>query len=88
MRTASSPQQRLLRTKQAAEYLCMSEWKLRKLIQDGVLPYLHEAEGAPFYLDVHDLDEYIDRNKQQDTLENLGLRQTTFAAFPSIKTQR
>jgi excisionase family DNA binding protein len=44
MRLSPPPQHRLLRTKQAAEYLCMSEWKLRRLIQDGVLPYLHDGE--------------------------------------------
>jgi hypothetical protein len=52
MRLVPPPQHRLLRTRQAAEYLCMSEWKLRRLIQDGLLPYLHGGEGAPFLLDI------------------------------------
>ncbi len=67
MRLSSPPERRLLRTKHAAEYLCMSEWKLRQLIQNGRLPYLHEREGAPFQLDIRDLDEYIERNKHHGT---------------------
>jgi len=81
MRLSPPPQHRLLRTRQAAEYLCISEWKLRKLIQGGSLPYLHGGEGAPFLLDIRDLDEYIERNKHQDTPEELGLRPLAFPSF-------
>ena len=66
---------------QAAEYLCMSEWKLRRLIQDGVLPYLHDGEGAPFLLDIRDLDEYVERNKRNGT-DNLSLGPMPLAASP------
>jgi excisionase family DNA binding protein len=55
---------RLLRTKEAAEYLCVSPWKLRRLIQDGRLPVVQDGDGSPFLLDVRDLDSYIDRNKK------------------------
>jgi len=55
---------RLVRTKEAAEYLSMSPWKLRRLIQDGRLPVVQDGEGAPFLLDLRDLDSYIDRNKR------------------------
>jgi excisionase family DNA binding protein len=79
MRLSPPPQHRLLRTKQAAEYLCMSEWKLRRLIQDGVLPDLHDGEGAPFLLDIRDLDEYVERNKHHGT-DNLGLGPTPVPA--------
>jgi hypothetical protein len=54
MATAPTRPRRLLCTKQAAEYLSMSEWKLRRLIQDAIIPFL---------LDVRDLDAYIDGNK-------------------------
>ena len=60
MNASPIPRLRLVRTRQAAEYLCMSEWKLRRLIQDGLLPYLHDGEGAPFLLDIRDLDESAD----------------------------
>lgn len=60
----SVSRRRLLRTKEAAEYLSISPWKLRRLIQDGRLPVVQDGEGSPFLLDVHDLDGYIDRNKR------------------------
>jgi len=65
----------------------MSEWKLRRLIQDGFLPYLHGGDGAPFLLDIRDLDEYIERNKHHGT-DNLGLRPLPVPAntiSPSMK---
>ena len=79
MRLSPPPQHRLLRTKQAAEYLCMSDWKLRRLIQDGHLPYLHDGEGSPFLLDIRDLDEYVERNKHHGT-DSLGLGPATLPA--------
>jgi excisionase family DNA binding protein len=64
-RTSNFPaRRRLLRTKEAAEYLSISPWKLRRLIQDGRLPVVQDGDGAPFLLDVRDLDSYIDRNKR------------------------
>ena len=58
------PKRRLLRTKEAAEYLGLSPWKLRRLIQGGQLPVVQDVDGSPFLLDVRDLDGYIDRNKR------------------------
>jgi excisionase family DNA binding protein len=55
---------RLFRTKEAAEYLCLSAWKVRRLIQDGLLPVVQDCEGSPFLLDVRDLDQYIESNKR------------------------
>ncbi len=63
MATAPTYPRRLFRTKQAADYLSMSEWKLRRLIQDEIIPILQDQEGGPFLLDVRDLDAYIDGNK-------------------------
>ena len=59
---------RLLRTKEAAAYLSLSPWKVRRLIQDGRLPVVHDGDGAPFLLDVRDLDGYIERNKKLGSL--------------------
>jgi len=39
MATVPTYPRRLFRTKQAAEYLSMSEWKLRRLIQDEIIPF-------------------------------------------------
>lgn len=55
---------RLMRVKEAANYLSMSAWKVRKLIQAGRLPVIQDGDGAPFLLDVRDLDGYVERNKR------------------------
>ena len=55
---------RLLRTKDAAEYLSVSPWKLRKLVQDGLLPIVQDREGAAWRVDMRDLDAFIERNKR------------------------
>ena len=55
---------RLLRLKAAAEYLSLSPWKVRGLIQAGKLPVVQDGEGSPFLLDVLDLDGYVERNKR------------------------
>lgn len=55
--------QRLLRTKEAAVYLRISEWKLRRLIQDEIIPIVQDHLDAPFLVDLRDLDAYIDSNK-------------------------
>jgi excisionase family DNA binding protein len=59
---------RLLRTREAAHYLSLSPWKVRRLIQDGRLPVVQDGDGAPFLLDVRDLDGYIERNKRLSPL--------------------
>ena len=55
---------RLLRLKEAAQYVCLSPWKLRKLVQDGQLPVVKYRENAPWLLDVRDLDGWVERHKQ------------------------
>lgn len=59
---------RLLRLKAAAEYLSLSPWKVRGLIQAGRLPVVQDCEGSPFLLDVRDLDGYVERNKRATPL--------------------
>ena len=54
---------RLLRTREAAYYLGSSMWKIRRLVQDGLLPYVSDSDGGRWLFDVKDLDEYIDANK-------------------------
>ena len=55
---------RLIRTKEAASYLSMSDWKVRRLIQEGVFQVVQDHEGGPFLLDVRDLDSYIENHKR------------------------
>lgn len=61
---ASIPKRRLLRIKAASEYLSLSPWKLRQLIQCGKLPVVQDTDGSPFLLDVRDLDGWLERSKR------------------------
>jgi excisionase family DNA binding protein len=63
-RKITIPSRRLLRLRAAAEYLSLSAWKVRCLIQAGRLPVVQDGEGSPFLLDVRDLDSYVERNKR------------------------
>jgi excisionase family DNA binding protein len=59
---------RLLRVREAAQYLSVSAWKLRRLIQNGLLPIVQESEGAAWRIDLRDLDAFIERNKRVEPL--------------------
>jgi excisionase family DNA binding protein len=56
---------RLLRLKEAAQYISVSPWKLRALVQSGEIPILRNGEGAAgvWLVDRVDLDEWINRTK-------------------------
>jgi excisionase family DNA binding protein len=58
------PGRRLLRVREAAEYLSISAWKLRRLVQDGLLPIVQDRDGGAWRVDVRDLDGFIERNKR------------------------
>jgi excisionase family DNA binding protein len=64
MTATATLQRRLIRTKEAASYLSMSDWKLRRLIQDGAFPVVQDQEDGPFLLDVRDLDGYIENHRR------------------------
>jgi hypothetical protein len=55
---------RLLRLKPAADYVSMSTWTLRRLIQQGEIPVI-QRENAPWLVDVEDLNGWIERSKQR-----------------------
>jgi len=56
---------RLVKTRQAAEYLAISQWKLRNLVQQGLIPYIEDGGGtSPWRFDVRDLDAYIERSRR------------------------
>ncbi|MGA9808734.1 MAG: helix-turn-helix domain-containing protein [Candidatus Sulfotelmatobacter sp.] len=54
---------RLLRLKDAAEYLSMGTKMLRHLINSGKLSYVQLGTNSPFLVDRRDLDEFIERHK-------------------------
>ena len=56
---------RLLRLKAAAEYVSLSTWKLRDVIQRGELPLVQYGENAPWLVDVEDLNRWIEQNKER-----------------------
>jgi excisionase family DNA binding protein len=55
---------RLLRLKDAAVYLGLSPWKLRRLVWAGRLPVVQDCEGSPFLFDCRDLDSFVEDNKR------------------------
>jgi excisionase family DNA binding protein len=55
---------RLLRSAEAADYLSVSVWTLRRLIQSGELPVVQRGEAGKFLVDIRDLDGFIERNKR------------------------
>ena len=54
---------KLLKTRQAAEYLSCSEWALRKLVQDDRIPRVLFGEGGVWRFDISDLDRFIEAHR-------------------------
>jgi excisionase family DNA binding protein len=53
---------KVLKTKEAARYIGVSPWKLRKLVHEGRLAYLSDGENtSALRFLVEDLDEYLNR---------------------------
>ena len=55
------PAKRLYDLKAAAEYLGRPVWGMRELIWAGKMPVVRD--GKKQYVDLHDMDQYIERNK-------------------------
>jgi hypothetical protein len=49
--------------KAAAEYLGLTVWALRERVWQGALPVVRFDGGRKMYLDVKDLDGFIDQHK-------------------------
>ena len=62
-KTKATPRQRMLRVREAAEYLGSSAWKVRQLIANRRIPFLQDGDG-PFLIDIRDLDGFIERSKR------------------------
>ena len=53
---------KVLKTKQAAEYAGISSWKLRRLARDRQVAYISDGDNtSPFRFLVADLDAYLER---------------------------
>ena len=55
-------EKRLYTVKKAAVYLGRTDWGVRGLIWRGRLPEVRD--GRKIYIDIKDLDRYIERNKR------------------------
>lgn len=62
-RKKASLGQRMMRVREAAEYLGSSPWKVRQLIANRRIPFVQDGDG-PFLLDIRDLDGFIERSKR------------------------
>ena len=51
MTNLTNPERRLLRLKNAAEYLALSPWTLRRLVQEVQIPVVRYGENAAWLLD-------------------------------------
>jgi hypothetical protein len=56
---------RLFTLKEAAEYLGRSEWGMRDLIWKGTIPVVKETDGRKIFIDVLDLESYVNNNKSK-----------------------
>jgi excisionase family DNA binding protein len=55
---------RLYTLKEAAAYLGRSVWSIRDLIWSGIIPVVKQNGGRKIYLDIVDLEEFINKNKE------------------------
>lgn len=53
----------LIRSREAARLLGMSEWSLRKLAHERELPYIQRSPSSPMLFDPEDLRQWIEREK-------------------------
>ena len=57
---------RLLTIRESARYLGRSEVSMRTLVYKWVFPVIQEGERSKIWLDVNDLDEWIDNKSTYD----------------------
>lgn len=57
---------RLLKLKDACEFLSMSRWQVLKLIADGRLPFIQVEPRSHLLFDLRDLNDLINNLKQKE----------------------
>lgn len=62
------PEKRLYSIKEAALYLGRGIDSLRELIYEGELPAVQRGSRGKVWLDVYDLDDWIDSNKNAERI--------------------
>jgi hypothetical protein len=56
---------RLFTLPESAHYLGRSVYGMRTLVWNGELPIIKNGEGGKIWIDIRDLDFWIDRNKSE-----------------------
>ena len=64
LRISNPTSPRLLTIPKAAEYLGLTKWAMRERIWAGQIPYIQFRGGRKIYIDVNDLDGFIQKNKR------------------------
>ena len=64
VRAPISATKRLLRTKEAAEYMAMSKDTILEMADTGELPFIQRKPHGPWLFDIRDLDAWIDTHKE------------------------
>jgi excisionase family DNA binding protein len=54
----------LVRIRQAAQYLGLSEWSIRKMAHEGELRFVQRTSRSPMLFDPGDLNAWVQRNKR------------------------
>ncbi len=54
---------RLLPLKKAAEYLGLTVWAMRERIWAGEIPVVRFPGGRKMFIDIQDIEAFIERNK-------------------------
>lgn len=62
-RNSAPANKRLYTLKEGAAYLGRSEWGMRELIWAGVIPVVKPQAARKIFLDVQDLDRFVEANK-------------------------
>lgn len=53
----------LIRSREAAKLLCVSEWLLRQLAHEGELSYIQRTPRSPMLFDIADLRTWVEKEK-------------------------
>jgi len=62
--TCAAPIRRLLRTKEACQYLAMSPWSLRQMVDRRELAYVSSGDNTSAWrFDIRDLDRWIESHR-------------------------
>ncbi len=60
---SANPSRRLMKAKDAIEYLGVSRFTFDKLVHDGQLPVVQFGDGGKWLVDLRDLESFVARCK-------------------------